>query len=456
MVCEPLELEYIAAGVPGHEVRIHDLLVDHGLEKALRDFDPDIVGTSCYINNVPEALSVCRTAKRVNPFIKTVVGGAHATRNPRDFECAQVDVIVQGEGISTFREIVSCLEQQAPPFTVPGIGYKQPGGLYLYTGERPFPRDVDAFPLPARSLTARYREEYFFQNWRPLTLMKTAWGCPYRCRFCYSRGLTGDGYFARSPASVLTELKTIASEEIFIVDDTFLYGKRRLERLAGLIEQEKLKKKFLVHGRTDFICENKELLERWRRIGLTTVQLGLEATTNEELAAYDKRHTVADNDRAIEICDELDLDVSASFILSPDTTRERFQKLREYIVEKGLLTFTLHPLTPLPGTELYRDYQDRLALPHQKAHAQWDFQHCVIKPKHLTLRAFYQQMNWIYLSAMANPLQLRRARRHRRAHPSLFSKEGFAFYRSLLKTALTMLSALRGHPRLPTPRQEPP
>ena len=47
MVCEPLELEYVAAGAEGHEIKIFDMILEKGLDKQLRTFRPDIVATSC-------------------------------------------------------------------------------------------------------------------------------------------------------------------------------------------------------------------------------------------------------------------------------------------------------------------------------------------------------------------------------------------------------------------------
>ena len=70
MICEPLELEYVAAGLNGHDVEIVDLILERGFESRLRRFRPDVVGTSCYISGVNEVIKICRTAKRWNaPFL---------------------------------------------------------------------------------------------------------------------------------------------------------------------------------------------------------------------------------------------------------------------------------------------------------------------------------------------------------------------------------------------------
>ena len=43
MVCEPLELEYVAAGLVGHDVQIMDLILERGFEWRLRTFRPDVL-----------------------------------------------------------------------------------------------------------------------------------------------------------------------------------------------------------------------------------------------------------------------------------------------------------------------------------------------------------------------------------------------------------------------------
>ena len=57
MICEPLELEYVAAGLDGHEVQIMDMILERGYEKRLARFQPDVVGTSSYIAGVNEAIT---------------------------------------------------------------------------------------------------------------------------------------------------------------------------------------------------------------------------------------------------------------------------------------------------------------------------------------------------------------------------------------------------------------
>jgi len=113
MVCEPLELEYVAAGLGAeHDVAILDLILERGLERRIREFRPDVVGTSCYITGVGEAERVCRAAKAWNPQVLTVVGGVHAALVPEDFADPAMDVIAQGDGTTTMPLLLRAIEQQ--------------------------------------------------------------------------------------------------------------------------------------------------------------------------------------------------------------------------------------------------------------------------------------------------------------------------------------------------------
>ena len=64
---EPLALETVAGMVPEHDVRILDMRCDPDLEKALKAFEPDLVGTTAFTAEVPHAQEICRTAKSALP-----------------------------------------------------------------------------------------------------------------------------------------------------------------------------------------------------------------------------------------------------------------------------------------------------------------------------------------------------------------------------------------------------
>jgi radical SAM superfamily enzyme YgiQ (UPF0313 family) len=58
-----------------------------------------------------------------------------------------------------------------------------------------------------------------------VALLKTAFGCPYSCNFCFCRKITGGKYIERDLGDVLNEIENISEKHIYIVDDDFLFSR---------------------------------------------------------------------------------------------------------------------------------------------------------------------------------------------------------------------------------------
>jgi len=406
MMCEPLELEYVAAGLAGHEVEILDLMVERGFERRLRRFRPDVVGTSSYITGVNEVVKLCRRAKRWNPAVRTVVGGVHAALAPEDFADAAVDCIVLGDGTTVMPEVVAAFAEGRPLADVPGLALPAGEGAVTRTAPRAYMPDPDTLPLPRRDLVRHLRHHWYYILHSPVALVKTVWGCWYRCSFCCTWEVTGGTPYVRSAESIATELEAIEEEDVYIVDDIFLINRPRLARLAELLRERGIRKKFLCYGRADFIAENEDVIEEWARLGLTAVLVGLEASTDPELDAMAKGTTVDHNRRAIEVLRRHKVDTYGSFIPRPDYGPEDWERLWRFIDETGLYYLNVSPLTPLPGTPDFAAWSDRLAVP-RRAHPLWDLSHAVL-PTKMPLKDFYRALRSIYVRAS---LDLRRADR---------------------------------------------
>lgn len=187
---EPLALEYIAAGVSAHhDVRILDMRLDKNLRGTLQTFAPTVVGTTAYTVHVSVVRRLSEEIKPWNPRVLIVVGGHHATVAPEDFISPFIDLIVIGEGIFVFRDIVARFDKGYGFEGIPGTAISTGAGV-TRTASRPT-EDLDACPLPDRSPTAECRINYHSEWMRPLTSIRTSKGCPYRCNFCALWKLTG-------------------------------------------------------------------------------------------------------------------------------------------------------------------------------------------------------------------------------------------------------------------------
>jgi len=180
---EPLELEYLAAAVPEHQVEIFDMRFDSRLAKKLGEFRPDFVGITGYTCDANTAKAVLKEVKKHNSRIVTGVGGHHATFLPPDFAAPFVDVIFLGMADISFKEFVRVMEAGEDIRSVNNLALRSGAGLF-FTEPAPFAVDLNQLPFPARHLTDRYRNRYRDQ-WRNKTSMILASrGCPFRCHFC--------------------------------------------------------------------------------------------------------------------------------------------------------------------------------------------------------------------------------------------------------------------------------
>lgn len=440
MICEPLELEYVAAGLGGHEVQIFDGIVESDLEGRLRSFQPDVVGTSSYITGVNEAKRVCRTAKRWNAACRTVVGGVHASQVPEDFADDAVDCIVLGDGTTAIGEVMEAFGGCKALAEVPGLALPR-GGQLVRTAQRAYMPKPDELPLPRRDLVKHLANRYYYLFHQPVATMKTTWGCWYKCNFCYTWRITDGVPFSRSPESIAGELQQIEADEVYIVDDIFLINRVRLARLAELLRERGIKKHYLVYARADFIAENEDVIAEWAALGLRAVFIGLEAATDPELDSMQKECSVDYNRKAVEVLRRNGVDTYGSLIPQPDYQKEDWERLWRFIQDTGLYYVNISPLTPMPGTVIWDQYKNKITVPRD-AHGLWDLSHVVL-PTKVPLKEYYRSLLWLYMRTCLNLFRASKLTLHTR--PPVFSLKYLRLWKGAVKIFFQFISAHRHH-----------
>ncbi len=404
MIVEPLELEVIAATVDHrHDVVIVDMILEtEPLERFVEEHRPDLFAVTGYITHMDVIKDYCRRVKALDPGIVTVAGGVHIEKNAADADCPWLDYRVTRNGAKVFPELVAAVENE-PVDLPPEV---------LRAGEEPGPQPPFAFgfPTPRRELTRRYWDRYFYVFHDRVAALKTSFGCPGLCNFCYCRELTDGRYVERPLPEVLDELEAIEQEEIFIVDDNFLASQRRLGEFLAGVRERGIAKHYLVFGRSDFIIDHPKLLAEFRELGLRTVIVGLESFRDDELGTMKKGTTAAENELALRILRELDIDCYAAIILSPDWGPEEFAHLRRKVRTYGIEFANYQPLTPLPGTGLAGD--DNELLVPRTSYSDWDLAHLVVRPSRMSVSEYYGEILRLYTSSVIHPRTLLRHLRH--------------------------------------------
>ena len=393
-IFEPLGLEYLASGIKDrHDVKILDMRFDRNINKEIKDYRPDVVGITAYTVHVNTVRDLSRKIKTIGPDIFIVVGGHHATVVPSDFLIPDIDLVVMGEGVFVFKEVISRLESKRSFDGIAGIAYLD-GNEQKIIPTEPV-TDMDIFPYPARELTEKYRKHYYSEWMKPLASIRTSKGCPFKCNFCALWKLTGGKYLTRKPENIIGELSKIKEKYIFFADDESLVDANRMKKLAELIKEAGIKKKYFLYGRSDTIVKHPELIKMWKDIGLERVFVGLEFFRDEDLKYINKGSTVENNREAIRILQSNSIEIYASFIIRPDFSKEDFQEFKEYCRELDLNFVSFAVLTPLPGTDFHEEVKDSLITTNYDL---FDFIHTVL-PTKLPLKEFFNNLNFLYMEA---------------------------------------------------------
>ena len=400
MICEPLELEYLVSNIPDEiqhrvQVEIIDLIMDNRkYHEILMTEKPDFIVFTGYITHVGVIKELAEQAKELFPKIKVGVGGVHAEVVPEDFQSDFIDFIYKKNGIDEFNLSLEGLLE--------GKSIEKINEKLTEAGPK---KEAFTYKHPDRNAVSQYRSKYYYLFHSPCALIKTSFGCPYQCSFCFCREITAGKFFSRDMDDVIDELQTIKEEEIYIVDDDFLYNVPRLEKFMDGLIKKNIRKKFLVYGRADFIAKNKETLIKLKKHGLQAVIVGIESVREKDLEAYHKKTTKTVNEECINILKELEIELYATLIIPLDFTKRDFKELTKWLKNLNVRFVNLQPLTPLPGTEIFEDYLPDLIVKREDYHV-WDMAHVVLKPEFMSIRCFYLEMIIAYYKVIMRPKNL--------------------------------------------------
>lgn len=400
MLLEPLEFGYLAAAAPGHDHRVLDLRLHRRplavFDRALRRFQPDLVGFTGYSHEASAIKSLARRVRERLPRTRIVVGGHHATSAPHDLDRPEIDAIVRGEGCASFRRLVEAVAQGGdfagiPNVLIPGAGY-DPEAAKRW----PVATDPAAMPHPRRDLwdprsyyTVWAAEQLptFASVFPRVSMVRSSWGCPMKCSFCVVPHLSQQTHRPRPVESVCDELERLPTDYVYFSDDENFIDARFSWELAEEIERRGIRKRYFAWTRSTTVNRSPDLMRKWARIGLDGIFIGFEFIDDAELKAASKASTVRANEQALDTLRSMDVVVHAAFILRGEYDVDDFEKLRRYVRDMPPSQCSFTCFTPIPGTDEYADYEPRFWVPKDRAYDLHDCMHPLMKTK-LPLREF--------------------------------------------------------------------
>ncbi|MFA4989450.1 MAG: radical SAM protein [Candidatus Omnitrophota bacterium] len=361
----PIGLAYLAAALKkeGLDFRVIDDFADRigirGIIGILQDYPADIVGISCLTPSAPYVLQIADAVRQYDKKIKIILGNIHASIFYESIlRQGLVDVIVHGEGESTFPEVVSALAQKKELQSIPGISFMLEGKA-IKTEERALRDKIDSLPYPAWEYfpVKKYGFLPFMDIAKPALSVLASRGCVYKCSYC-SLLYMNNHYRQRDPLRVVDEIEYLVDKfnvkQVGFVDPIFpLYKKSGINFSLEMIKRG-LNKKLVWICETRIDSVDKELLGFMKEAGCKRILYGIESGNQKTLDGVSKDTSLDLIRKNISDTRKLKIEATGLFMLGfPQETRPMMEDTLKLSRELDL-DFAKFAITiPFPGSELY-------------------------------------------------------------------------------------------------------
>ncbi|MCG8640174.1 MAG: B12-binding domain-containing radical SAM protein [Desulfobacterales bacterium] len=360
---EPMALEIIAGLTPQDwEIQI----IDERLE-ALNLDDPaeaDLVGLTAYTSTAPRAYEISGTYKKRG--IPVVMGGVHASMLTQE-ALNYVDTVVTGEAEGIWFRVIADFEAKEMQ--------------RLYHGGTP---DLKEMPTPRRDVLPSHYQYH-------ISALQTGRGCPHNCEFCAVTSFNGYRRRKFPVEQALDAFEAIPHRIVGFLDDNLIgHSKKDVEYaktlFRGIIERG-IKKTWV--SPSSFNIAQKELLTLAAKSGCKLITIGIEAEDPDALKVMNKTLNLkmvatAKYEDLFALMHQYGIAVDGGFIYGLDTdTPEKLQRRTDYMINSNLDIGRISPLTPLPGTRLFKRMKKEGRLIHTNFPDDWelyDLQKVVFKP----------------------------------------------------------------------------
>jgi len=411
----PQSLVYLAAILRenGVDVKIIDTMpLKMGwktLANRIKEEKPDVVGVGeSHALYAHESEKLIGLVKEINPKIKVIAGGAHFTNLYNEYLNSNhgIDFIVRGEGELTLLELVKSIEQGRDNFEdIKGIAFKQDGKI-IKTPYRPLIEDLDSLPMPAYDLVPMNQygnSRYLFSPGG--TTIHHSRGCTSNCKFCVwwtqmadrknidGKEVLKPRWRTKSVGKTIEEIlllyHTYNKHALVFVDDSWNISPEWEDEFATELIRQKLKLNWFAFMRADMLLRDEKLgiLEKLVRSGLSHICIGVERAENKKLKQFGK--PFYSKDTSIEVLSIFkkkypSVFLQVTFIVGVyDETEQSMREQLEFARKLKPDYPAFHPLTPVPGTQLYNEVVEK-GLLEIKDFSKFDWMTPVMPSKYLS------------------------------------------------------------------------
>ena len=369
----PLGLGYIAAMIEkkGYPIKVMDCQAENLEQMDILDYCTkekfDVIGTYCNTSNFQSTKTLIKSIKDILPNVKIVVGGPQAFNDKvATLDNEVVDFIIYGEAEETFPEILDAIEygwSDEQKATILGFGFKSYDGKIVINPSRPFIKNLDSLPFPARHLfkLELYNPSPNQYKRLPYFNIMASRGCPYTCTFCNIVSMWERKYRIRSPDNVIAEMRELkdkyGARDIGFWDDIFGLSKKWMHEFCNKLIEAKLDIVWDCLLRVDLV--DLETLNLMKKAGCWMIFYGCESLDDDILMAIDKKTTTEQNIKAIKLTKQVGIEVRANMMVGcPAETPRKLKRVVKLLCKANPDYVKFNIMTPYPGTAIYEQIKD--------------------------------------------------------------------------------------------------
>lgn len=361
----PLGLLYLSSILEnkGYQVEVIDCNGEanylNSIKKSLSS--TDFVGITLYSTKRELECSkmVADFIKKTDPSIPIIIGGPHCSLYPeKAIKEHNADICVPRSGDHIIAPIAEALEGKRKISSIPGIYYRV-GNQIVNTKPIDCIRNIEDIPFPARHLIEKYDYGYMVGvklAKGKVTSICSGIGCPFSCRFC-NLHMHVPRYSGRSTDSIIEEVDEIVNHgysTLTFVDDNFMVKPKNVEKVMDHIIQNNYDLRIWILGaRVD--SANRKLYEKMRDAGVDYIIFGIESGNQDVLDFYNKKITISQIEKAVNLSYEMGFFPTATFILgAPIEKKEHLENTIKFAKSIPLSAASFFPFGYVYHSDIWK------------------------------------------------------------------------------------------------------
>lgn len=301
----------------------------------------------------------------------------HPTEIPETFlyEDSPFDACIRGELEPAVEKIGEKIGEKDFYRDIDGVTYFEGGDVEK--GDVLKVEDLDELPLPKHDL-------FLNDNYGDILPMDidqgnaqygyilTSRGCPFQCIYCSPtlRVTYGKKMRYRDPESVVDEMEYLVKkgvDAIAIKDDMFTFSPEHVEEICDEIIDRGLEVTWFAQTRADSV--SKELFEKMKEAGCSTVGIGVESGSPRILDILKKGETKKDVRDAFKYARMAGINTVGYFMLgNPTETKKEMKQTLKFCKELRPDMIQVAFFTPYPGSNSYEEYVEKGSIKPENYH----------------------------------------------------------------------------------------